>query len=106
MEISGRGVVFLVPEALDEGPFYAFEAGMVMYSTTGGLRENERSQVIDVFGEAIEGLYCAGGICNYAKYGVDIKNHSTKAPSGIGFGGAMVFGRLVAQYAQEATPWE
>lgn len=87
-------------------PFYGFQGSLVMYTTPGGLKENERSQVLNMFDEPIPGLYCAGGICNYAKYGVDIEHHTLKSPSGIGFGGAIVYGRLVAGYVSELDAWE
>jgi len=41
-------------------PFYAAWATPVIHDTRAGLRINARCQVVDMRGEAIPGLYCAG----------------------------------------------
>lgn len=54
----GKDAKCLTP--LKEGPFYAFESNDAFYTTVGGLRVNERMEVIDEEGEAIKGLYAGG----------------------------------------------
>jgi succinate dehydrogenase/fumarate reductase flavoprotein subunit len=41
-------------------PFYAAWATPVIHDTRAGLRINARCQVIDMNGQVIPGLYCAG----------------------------------------------
>ncbi len=43
-----------------KGPFYAVAQWPAVHHTMGGLRINNRAQVIDVFGEVIPRLYAAG----------------------------------------------
>lgn len=99
--VSGAGAV----EPLAEPPFYGFESTNVLYATYGGLKENEGSQVLDVNDNPIPGLYCAGGIAQYAMFGVS-GVRGGKGASGCGFGGAMIHGRLVAEYATKLTAWD
>lgn len=100
--ISDQGVPF----ALNNPPFYGFETTNVLYVTQGGLKENTGSQPLDVRNNPIPGLYCAGGIVGYAKYGINTSNRVLKSPSGIGYGGAMIYGRLVAQYIAKLDAWD
>lgn len=77
------------PVAIERGPFYAFASTAVLLSTYCGPRINPRAQVLDVFGEPIEGLYaageCSGGV------------HGMAYMSGTSLGKGLVFGRLAAQ---------
>ena len=43
-----------------DGPFYAFEYAPSCWVTMGGVKTNDRLQVIDNMGTPIKGLYCAG----------------------------------------------
>ena len=49
---------YLTPVA--DGPFYAFEYAPSCWVTLGGVKTNDRLQVIDDMGTPIKGLYCAG----------------------------------------------
>mgnify|MGYP002571116279 CR=1 FL=1 len=49
---------YLIP--LEEGPYYAFELKTGFFTTVGGLKVNDRSQVLDAAGEPITGMYAAG----------------------------------------------
>jgi succinate dehydrogenase/fumarate reductase flavoprotein subunit len=54
----GRPAETLVP--LDEPPFYCMPLYPGGSNTSGGPRRNEHSQVLNVYGEPIPGLYAAG----------------------------------------------
>jgi succinate dehydrogenase/fumarate reductase flavoprotein subunit len=54
----GRSATTL--KALTTAPYYAIPIYPLMYNTQGGPRRNEKSQVIDPFGEPIPRLYSAG----------------------------------------------
>ena len=45
---------------IQKPPFYAAWATPILHDTYAGLRVNGKFQVLDVFGEAIPGFYCAG----------------------------------------------
>jgi len=45
---------------IEKPPFYAAWATPILHDTNTGLRTNTDSQVIDIRGEIIPGLYCAG----------------------------------------------
>ena len=45
---------------IDQPPFYAIPIWPALSNTQGGPRRNEKAQVVDVFGNAIAGLYSAG----------------------------------------------
>lgn len=45
-----------------KGPFYAVAQWPAIHHTMGGLRINEKAQVVDVFGEVIPKLYAAGEV--------------------------------------------
>lgn len=45
---------------VSEGPFYAFDCRAVFLGTIGGVRVNEKLEVLDVNGKAIPGLYTGG----------------------------------------------
>ncbi len=47
-------------ETIDTPPFYAAWSTPGFHDTTTGLRVNRKMQVMDLFGEVIPGLYCAG----------------------------------------------
>lgn len=91
--VSANGTPF----PLDTPPFYAFETGNVIYSTLGGLHQGTDAHVLDVYGEPIPGLYCAGGITIYSNFGIVPLTRRGVGASGCGFGGAMIWGRYAAQ---------
>jgi fumarate reductase flavoprotein subunit len=49
-------------EKLTDGPFYAVAQWPAVHHTMGGLRINEKAQVIDIWGKPIPKLYAAGEI--------------------------------------------
>lgn len=46
------------------GPFYAFELKCSAFCTMGGIRVNEKNEVLDTDFNGIPGLYCAGVDCS------------------------------------------
>lgn len=46
------------------GPFYAFELKCSAFCTMGGIRVNEKNEVLDGDFNGIPGLYCAGVDCS------------------------------------------
>jgi fumarate reductase flavoprotein subunit len=46
--------------------FYAFRVRAMGYTTLGGIKINERTNVVDTEGEVIPGLYAAGDVANEA----------------------------------------
>ena len=45
---------------IEKPPFYAAWTTPILHDTLTGIRTNTNSQVIDIRGEVIPGLYCAG----------------------------------------------
>lgn len=52
----------LIGMTVDKAPYYAVPLTTTIHHTMGGLRINEKAQVIDVNGKPIPGLYAAGEI--------------------------------------------
>ena len=50
----------LLTKKIEQGPFHAVRIVLMVHNFTGGLRINDNSQVIDIFGKVIPGLYAAG----------------------------------------------
>lgn len=84
--------------ALEEGPYYAFELNVGIFTTVGGMKVNNNSQVVTDSGEAIPGLYAvgcdAGGLYGDA-YDVSICEGSCQ-------GFAVFTGKLAAESIAEA----
>lgn len=60
--LTGR-TIFSDNSALEmSGPFYACKRAPAVHHTMGGLKVNDRNQVINESGEEIEGLYAAGEV--------------------------------------------
>jgi succinate dehydrogenase/fumarate reductase flavoprotein subunit len=60
---SGADADFKKPTPLykiEKPPFYAAWTTPILHDTLTGIRTNTDSQVIDIRGEIIPGLYCAG----------------------------------------------
>ena len=89
------------PPAIDNAPFFAWKTTNVNYGTMGGLKVNLDQQVIDVFGDPIPGLYCAGTICTYAQMGAVPASIKGVGASGTGFGGSVIWGRYAVQRINE-----
>lgn len=82
---------------LDRGPFYAVELHSSTLGTKGGPRTTARSEVLDVDGAVIPGLYAAGNVM--------------AGPTGMVYGGAggtlgpaLVFGYLAGGTAAQRSP--
>ncbi len=54
----GKSAEFLRP--MESGPWYAFDLALGYFTTVGGLKINEKAQVISKEGTPIPGLYAAG----------------------------------------------
>lgn len=76
---------------LDKAPFYAYPSVNVMLGTYCGLGVNSKMEVLDVFGNAIEGLYAAGEVMGGF--------HGAAYMTGSGLGKAAIYGRLAAKSA-------
>lgn len=85
----GRGAEYLTAQ-FEEGDIYIVEQKARYATTMGGLDVDENLQVVDVNGEAIEGLYAAGEIIG-GQMGDD-------SPSGANNGWALTSGKYVADY--------
>ena len=77
------------------GPFYAYPSTAAVYGTYCGLRVDPRMRVVDVFGDAIEGLWAAGEVVGGF--------HGGAYMTGSALGKATVFGRLAARSAAAAS---
>jgi 3-oxo-5alpha-steroid 4-dehydrogenase len=90
---------YVVP--LKTGPFfaYAFVAQGASCFTMGGLCTNTESQVLDVWGKTIVGLYAAGR--NAA-----LVEGSMYPGSGTSVAGALIFGRIAGKSAAALEAWK
>lgn len=94
---DGRGTVGLeVPKTnwantIDEGPFEAYKVTSGITFTYGGVRINEKSEVINTFEKPISGLYAAGELVG----GLFYFNY----PGGSGLIAGSVFGRIAGENA-------
>jgi fumarate reductase flavoprotein subunit len=77
------------PVKIDKAPFYAMVSTAYILGTYGGIRVNEKAQVLNIYGEVIPGLYGAGEILG----GV----HGAAYMTGTAFGKALIFGRLAVK---------
>jgi 3-oxo-5alpha-steroid 4-dehydrogenase len=89
---------YVVP--LETGPFYAlpYLAAYAGGFTTGGLRINTKSEVLDVNGEPVPGLYSAGRNA----FAVTAQNYPG---SGTSVGEALIFGRIAGEGAAALEDW-
>ncbi len=87
------------PLKIEKPPFYAIKGETSITSFKGGLKINTRTQVVNVFGEVIPGLYAAGEVTG-GLFGEGIYLGGTNWP------GAMTFGRIAARNAAVETPWD
>ncbi|HET6460173.1 MAG TPA: FAD-binding protein, partial [Syntrophales bacterium] len=77
------------PVKIEKPPFYALASTAYILGTYGGIRVNEKAQVLNIYGEVVPGLYGAGEILG----GV----HGAAYMTGTAFGKALIFGRLAAK---------
>jgi tricarballylate dehydrogenase len=80
---------------LEQGPFLAYEVTCGVTFTFGGVKVNERAEVLDRNGEPISGLYA----CGEAVGGLYYFNY----PSGTGLTAGAVLGRLAGTSAAGTT---
>jgi fumarate reductase flavoprotein subunit len=79
----------LVP--IETAPFYAHASTAALYGTYCGLTVTPSMQVLDVFGEPIEGLWAAGEVIAGL--------HGAAYMTGSAFGKALIFGRAAGRSA-------
>jgi flavocytochrome c len=89
-ESFGRAKATMIAE-FSTPPYYAFKNKPIAYSSTGGLRVDNNLQVLDPYLLPIPNLYAAGEIVGGL--------HGVEYLGGLGFGGALTFGRLVGEFA-------
>ncbi len=76
---------------LDGGPWYACKKVPTVHHTMGGIRINDKAQVLDAAGHVIKGLYAAGEVTG----GI----HGSNRLGGNAIADVMVFGRTAGQNA-------
>ncbi|WP_290371761.1 FAD-binding protein [uncultured Parasutterella sp.] len=77
------------PAKIENGPFYIYPSVPVMIGTYCGLKVNPKAQVIDVFGNRINGLWAAGELIG----GVHGAAYMTRTA----FAKAQAFGRIAVK---------
>jgi succinate dehydrogenase/fumarate reductase flavoprotein subunit len=80
--------------SLGEPPFYGFISAPVLAWSNGGPRRNEHAQVLDTFGEVIDGLYIAGTASS---------TYSWCKDGGFHIADALAFGRVAGRTAAQAV---
>ena len=96
MDTLGSGDPADTLRPLGAGPYYLAEISPGDLGTSGGLRVNGQAQVLDVFGQTIEGLYAAGNTAGVGGPGV------LYGGGGGTLGPALTFGYLAALHAAGA----
>jgi fumarate reductase flavoprotein subunit len=86
-----NGVGHLLP--IDTAPFYAYPSTTTLLATYCGLRIAPDTQVLDVWGEPIRGLYAAGEVTGGF--------HGAAYMTGSALGKAAVFGRIAGRSAAD-----
>lgn len=84
----GRPSRTLVP--LTDGPYYAFTSAPMVAWSNGGPRRNEHCEILDPFGEVIEGLFAAGSVSS---------TYSWCKDGGMHIADALAFGRVAGRTA-------
>ncbi len=77
---------------IDTPPYYVMEESGALLATTGGLRVNEKSEVLDREGKPLKGLYAAGNVSGSMFY--DTYPHQISAVS---TGRCLTFGYLLGR---------
>lgn len=78
---------------IEEGPFYATPRCPAVHHTMGGLKINEKAQVINKEGEVVKGLYAAGEVTG----GI----HGSNRLGGNAIPDIIVFGRIAGENVAE-----
>ena len=84
---------------IEQGPFYAVKVEPGCFGTFAGLKVNQHAQVLDDSGQAISGLYAAGGDM------ASIMGGHYPA-GGINLGPALTFGYIAARHIAGITAYE
>lgn len=89
-------------------PFYAWETTNSICCTKGGIRQDatQGCQAVSVMGDLIPRLYLAGNVSGYCNCGIILGTHNANNSSGIGFGGALAFGRYCVQQMAGNANWD
>ena len=72
---------------LTEAPYWAYEVGLTVHYTPGGLVIDENAQVLKTDGSIVPGLWAAGEVTGSV--------HGVNRLGGNGLADALTFGRLV-----------
>ncbi len=78
---------------VEEGPFFASPRKPAVHHTMGGLKINDKCEVLDTEGNAISGLFAAGEVCG----GI----HAGNRVGGNAVTDALVFGRIAGDSASK-----
>ncbi len=81
-------------DRVQTAPFWATRMYLRVHATLGGLRINERAQVLDVKGQVIDGLWACGACTGCV--------HGLNRMGGNGINTAVVFGRVAGLEAAKA----
>jgi len=84
-------------QALDSPPYYGYAVACGITFTFGGLRVDERAQVLDHAGQPLPGLYAAGELVG----GLFSGNY----PGGSGLTAGAVYGRRAGHSAAKQATW-
>jgi fumarate reductase flavoprotein subunit len=87
------------PIPLENPPFYAIKCETSITSFKGGRKVNSRTQVMDLYGEPIRGLYAAGETVG-GLFGEGLYLGGTNWPA------SMVFGKIAGREAAFEKPWD
>ncbi|EMR06972.1 Fumarate reductase flavoprotein subunit precursor [Bhargavaea cecembensis DSE10] len=93
-DVFGRRTLthhFGKPVVLDRAPFYAMRTTVAMLATYAGVAVNEQAQVLNPFGEPIDGLFSAGEMVGGF--------HGAGYMTGSSLGKAAIFGRIAVRTA-------
>lgn len=91
---SDYGTVHAYLTPVATGPFYAQNSGVGGMTTVSGLKVNKNSNVTDIEGKAIEGLYAIGNVSGGMFDGI-----YTHHINGLSHGRCIVFGYLAGRHA-------
>lgn len=75
--------------AIDQGPFYAIHIAPAIHYTMGGIKINEKTQVINTAGQIIAGLFAAGEVAGGL--------HGNNRIGGNSIAETVIFGRQAGQ---------
>ena len=82
---------------VEVGPFFAVQIDMGALGTNGGPRTNGMAQILNAYGDVIQGLYGAGNV-------ISNPTGSVYAGAGGTLGPALTFGYIAGQSAARSVP--